>query len=112
MTNADEHVSEVFLDATGLACPMPLLKLKQQINRLLPGQTVRIDTTDPGSVRDIEAFCKQAGHHLLALTQHVSERVHQRPDDLSNGGQIHATPAADAAAIYSFVIRKRVESVN
>lgn len=45
---------------------MPLLKLKQQLNRMQAGNTIRIETTDMGSIRDFDAFCKQAGHALLA----------------------------------------------
>ena len=54
----------VELDARGLQCPLPLLKLKQQLNRLLPGDQVLILTTDPGSLRDFQAFVQQAGHVL------------------------------------------------
>ena len=52
----------VELDARGLQCPLPLLKLKQQLNRVAKGDLVRVLTTDPGSVRDFSAFVQQAGH--------------------------------------------------
>ena len=55
----------VQLDARGLQCPLPLLKLKQQLNRMQKGEQVRIQTTDAGSVRDINAFVRQVGHVLL-----------------------------------------------
>lgn len=55
----------VELDATGLDCPMPLLKLKQQLNKMSPGQIIRVKTTDAGSVRDFEAFVSQIGHDLM-----------------------------------------------
>ena len=55
----------VDLDACGLQCPLPLLKLKQQLNKLAPGDRVAIKTTDPGSVRDFNAFVQQAGHQML-----------------------------------------------
>lgn len=52
------------LDARGLQCPLPLLKLKQQLNRLAPGDRVRVQTTDAGSVRDFQSFVQQAQHRL------------------------------------------------
>ncbi len=57
------------LDARGLQCPLPLLKLKQQLNRLLPGDCVFIQTTDAGSVRDFYAFAAQAKHIVQRSTE-------------------------------------------
>jgi len=53
------------LDATGLNCPMPLLKAKQALNALQPGDHLEVIATDPGSVRDFEVFSAQSGHPLL-----------------------------------------------
>lgn len=53
------------LDASGLACPLPLLKAKQALNRLQPGQLLRVIATDAGSVRDFKAFTDQSGDALL-----------------------------------------------
>ncbi len=53
------------LDARGLNCPMPLLKAKQVLNRLDPGQLLQVLATDPGSRRDFEVFARQSGHALL-----------------------------------------------
>lgn len=53
------------LDATGLNCPMPLLKAKQALNALSAGECLRVLATDPGSVRDFEVFAQQSGHELL-----------------------------------------------
>jgi tRNA 2-thiouridine synthesizing protein A len=53
------------LDATGLDCPLPLLKAKQQLNKLAAGETLRVIATDPGSVRDFRVFCEHSGHLLL-----------------------------------------------
>lgn len=52
------------LDARGLQCPLPLLKLKQQLNRLVPGDQVVVQATDAGSVRDFQSFAQQAGHQV------------------------------------------------
>ena len=54
------------LDATGLNCPLPILRAKKAINTLDAGQTLKIISTDPGSVKDFEAFCKQTGNELLS----------------------------------------------
>tara|TARA_R110002073_G_scaffold36761_3_gene106887 strand:+ start:196 stop:429 length:234 start_codon:yes stop_codon:yes gene_type:complete len=61
MTDLD--VLEV--DATGLACPMPLLKAKRALNAMQPGQRLRVLATDQGSVRDFRVFAEQSGHLLL-----------------------------------------------
>lgn len=53
------------LDATGLECPLPLLKAKQQLNRLKSGDTLRVRTTDPASERDFQSFCDLSGNQLL-----------------------------------------------
>ncbi len=53
------------LDAVGLACPMPLLKAKLELNRLASGQVLQVTATDPGSQRDFRSFAKLAGHTLL-----------------------------------------------
>lgn len=53
------------LDLKGLSCPLPLLKLKQQLNHMQVGDEIRVFTTDPGSVRDFAAFIAQVGHELL-----------------------------------------------
>ena len=53
------------VDATGLECPMPLLKAKQAINRAEIGDSIAIEATDSGSWRDFQIFCEQSGHKLL-----------------------------------------------
>lgn len=58
-----------YLDARGLRCPLPLLRLKQRLNAMAAGAEIRVDTTDPGSVRDFQAFLRQAGHGLLEQTE-------------------------------------------
>lgn len=55
------------LDARGLRCPMPLLKLKQALHGMAAGEVIEVQTTDAGSVRDFHAFLRQAGHGLLEL---------------------------------------------
>lgn len=53
------------LDASGLHCPLPILKAKRALAALAGGQVLRVIATDPGSVRDFEAFSRQVGHTLL-----------------------------------------------
>ena len=64
---------DVELDARGLNCPLPILRAKKSIQGLASGQVLHIVATDPGSVKDFEAFCKQTGNELLAATQQNGE---------------------------------------
>ncbi len=57
------------LDARGLNCPLPILKAKKAINALESGQVLKIIATDPGSVKDFEAFAKQTGNELLESSE-------------------------------------------
>lgn len=52
------------LDASGLSCPMPLLKAKLELNRLASGAVLKVIATDPGSQRDFRSFARLAGHEL------------------------------------------------
>jgi len=53
------------LDASGLNCPLPILRAKKALNGMDAGQVLHIIATDPGSVKDFEAFAKQTGNELL-----------------------------------------------
>ncbi|WP_188394788.1 sulfurtransferase TusA family protein [Oxalicibacterium flavum] len=53
------------LDAKGLNCPLPILKTKKALAELSSGQILRVQATDPGSVRDFQAFAKQTGNELV-----------------------------------------------
>lgn len=53
------------LDARGLNCPLPILKTKKALADMVSGQVLRVLATDPGSVRDFQAFAKQTGNQLL-----------------------------------------------
>ena len=57
------------LDASGLNCPLPILKAKKQLNSLETGEVLYIVATDSGSVKDFDAFCKQTGHNLLESSE-------------------------------------------
>ena len=60
MSNFDQE-----LDACGLNCPLPILRAKKALNGMQGGQVLHIIATDPGSVKDFEAFSKQTGNQLL-----------------------------------------------
>ena len=53
------------LDAKGLNCPLPILKAKKALQPMTAGQTLEILATDPGSIKDFEAFCRTTGHALV-----------------------------------------------
>ena len=57
------------LDTRGLSCPLPILKTKKSLNGLASGQVLKIVATDPGSVKDMQAFAKQTGHALLSSNE-------------------------------------------
>jgi TusA-related sulfurtransferase len=56
------------LDTCGLNCPLPILKTKKTLNDMTSGQVLKVMATDPGSLRDFEAFARQTGHELVQQT--------------------------------------------
>ncbi len=62
--NADKE-----LDARGLNCPLPILRSKKALAEIGSGQILKIISTDPGSVKDFQAFAKQTGNELLSSTE-------------------------------------------
>ncbi len=54
------------LDTRGLNCPLPILRAKKALAEMTTGQVLRIVATDPGSVKDFQAFSKQTGNALLS----------------------------------------------
>ena len=54
------------LDARGLNCPLPILRTKKALTDMTPGQVLKIVATDPGAVKDFQAFSKQTGNALLS----------------------------------------------
>lgn len=57
------------LDATGLNCPLPILKSKKALTTLSSGDVLYVVSTDSGSVKDLPSFCKQTGNQLLESTE-------------------------------------------
>jgi tRNA 2-thiouridine synthesizing protein A len=62
-------------DASGLACPLPIVKTKKSLSGMASGQVLRVLATDPGSVCDMEAFAEQTGNPLLSSTQEGGKYV-------------------------------------
>lgn len=63
------HTVAAEVDASGLRCPMPLLKAKQALRDMNPGDLLRVIATDAGSVRDFHAFAQIAGHELVGFSE-------------------------------------------
>lgn len=53
------------LDCKGLLCPLPIIRTKQAIDKMQVGQTLRMISTDPGSIPDMQAWSRRTGHELL-----------------------------------------------
>jgi tRNA 2-thiouridine synthesizing protein A len=64
MPNFDQE-----LDASGLNCPLPILRAKKTLNGMESGKVLKIIATDPGSVKDFEAFAKQTGNELMESSE-------------------------------------------
>ena len=64
------------VDARGLNCPLPILKAKKALSELHSGDLLRVISTDPGSVRDFQAFAKQTGNELVEQQSTPDEFVH------------------------------------
>ena len=62
-------MADKILDTTGLNCPLPILKAKKAILEVPPGGTLEVLATDPGSVADFQAFCRQTKHALVEQSE-------------------------------------------
>jgi len=58
-------MADQVLDAKGLNCPLPILRAKKALQGMAAGSTLEVVATDPGSVKDFEAFCRTTGNVLL-----------------------------------------------
>jgi tRNA 2-thiouridine synthesizing protein A len=65
--NHTNQPHDEYLDATGLNCPLPVLKTKLALNRMQPGEILRVDATDPHSIIDFKAYCARSGHEIIHL---------------------------------------------
>lgn len=63
------------LDARGLVCPLPILRAKKALAQMASGQVLRVRATDPGSVKDFQAFADMTGNALLEHSEAEGEFV-------------------------------------
>ena len=63
------------LDTRGLNCPLPILKTKKALGDLASGQVLRVVSTDPGSIKDMQAFASQTGNSLLSQSNEGKDYV-------------------------------------
>ena len=63
------------IDTRGLNCPLPILRTKKALNELVSGQVLKVVATDPGAMRDFQAFSRQTGHALLRAAEAAGEYV-------------------------------------
>ena len=64
------------IDTRGLNCPLPILKAKKALADLQSGEVLRVLSTDPGSVRDFQAFARQTGNELVEQSTAGDDFVH------------------------------------
>ena len=64
------------IDTRGLNCPLPILKAKKALSEMRSGQALKVVATDPGSIRDFQAFAKQTGNELLNQETAGAEFIH------------------------------------
>ena len=64
------------LDTRGLNCPLPILKAKKALAEMLSGELLRVVSTDPGSMRDFQAFARQTGNELVEQNSSANEFIH------------------------------------
>jgi tRNA 2-thiouridine synthesizing protein A len=61
--------ADAVLDATGLLCPLPVLKARRALKPLAPGAVLEVLATDPGAVKDFEHFCRTTGCEMVASSE-------------------------------------------
>ena len=69
-------MADQLVDARGLNCPLPILRAKKALTDMLQGQVLKVVSTDPGSNRDFQAFCKQTGNQLLEQQNVGKDYIH------------------------------------
>jgi tRNA 2-thiouridine synthesizing protein A len=77
-------MAETVLDVKGMTCPLPVLRANKVLRGLEPGDRLRVLATDRAAVADMQAYCRESGHALLAF--------------------------GEEAGVFSFVIRKKAAS--
>ena len=60
-----DYQEDSLMDCSGMNCPLPVLKTKKAIDDMNSGEILKMISTDPGSINDVNAFTKRTGHELL-----------------------------------------------
>ncbi len=79
-------MAETILDVKGMTCPLPVLRTNKVLRGLSAGERLRVLATDRAAVADMQAYCRESGHALLAMSEE--------------------------AGVFSFVIRKKAEDAT
>ena len=66
---SEVKVADLELDTRGLNCPLPILRAKKALNNMNSGQILHVVATDPGSIKDFEAFVRQTGNELIEFNE-------------------------------------------
>jgi tRNA 2-thiouridine synthesizing protein A len=77
-------MSETLLDVKGMNCPLPVLRANRALRGLKAGERLRVLATDPASVADFKAYCRETGHALVACSEDAgvfSFIIRRRSDD-------------------------------
>ncbi len=77
-------MAETVLDVKGMSCPLPVLRTNKVLRGLAPGERLRVLATDRAAIADMQAFCRESGHSLLAMSED--------------------------AGVFNFVIRKKADA--
>ncbi len=68
--------AEKEIDTRGLNCPLPILKAKKALADMSSGEVLKVVSTDPGSMRDFQAFARQTGNELVEQSTAADEFIH------------------------------------
>tara|TARA_R110002096_G_scaffold138378_43_gene292150 strand:+ start:818 stop:1045 length:228 start_codon:yes stop_codon:yes gene_type:complete len=64
------------IDATGLLCPLPVLKARKRLKAMQPGEILRLIATDPAAVIDVPHFCSESGHSLISADTDAAPQIY------------------------------------
>lgn len=64
------------LDATGLLCPLPVLKLRKRLGAVAVGDAIKMRADDPAAIVDVPHFCAEAGHALVEMTEDADHHIY------------------------------------
>jgi len=100
-----EDKNIIKIDAKGLSCPGPLMKLKDVLDKSPEDATIEIEATDPGFYRDIKSYCESKGLKLISLEKDkVIKAVIQKGEIKETPQKIlkEETPRSDSVSIILF----------